>query len=182
MEILEIDKNIILRAKQGELKAFDFIVAFYQKAIYSHLYRLVNNPDDALDLMQDTFVKAYKNYKNIDPDKNFKSWLYKIATNTAYDWFKKQKRSPQTQEIEDATEFETIDANPSYYNIEKINELDLDIALKSLKPNAENILRLYYQQGFTYAEIADILQIPLNTVKTNIARAKAKLLKKFNQT
>ncbi len=182
MDRIEIDQNLIIAAKQGQLKAFDSIVVFYQKAIYGHLYRLVNNSDDALDLVQETFVKVYKNGKNIDLEKNFKSWLYKIATNTAYDWLKKKKRLPLTQEIDEAIEFETINHNSSYYNMEQINNLDLEKALKSLKPAAEDILRLYYQQGFSYVEISEILAIPLNTVKTNISRAKAELLQKFNQS
>jgi RNA polymerase sigma-70 factor (ECF subfamily) len=177
----EIDKELINKVKKGDLKAFDAIVIFYQKAIYSHLYRLVNNPDDALDLVQDTFIKVYKNRKSIDLDKNFKSWLYKIATNTAYDWLRKQKRLPQNQEIDEVIEFETTDANLAYYNMEQANNLDLTAALQSLKSSSENILRLYYQQGFTYLEISEILQMPIGTVKTNIARAKIELAKKFNK-
>jgi RNA polymerase sigma-70 factor (ECF subfamily) len=182
MESPDIDKNIILKAKSGNAKAFDAIVAFYQKAIYGHLYRIVNNRNDALDLTQDTFIKVYKNRKMIDPDKSFKAWMYKIATNTAYDWLRKQKRQPQVRAIDDSTEFETIEDNPSYYNIGEINNLDLIQALQALRPDREDILRLYYQQGFTYVEISEILQMPLNTVKTNIARAKSELLKKFTQT
>ena len=175
----EIDKNIILNVKKGELKAFDYIVSFYQKAIYSHLYRLVNNADDALDLVQDTFIKVYKNRANIDLDKNFKSWLYKIATNTAYDWLKKKR--PKIEELTENTDFETIDSIPSYYNIEQLKILDLVEALKTLKPDSENILRLYYQEGFTYLEISEILNIPINTVKTKISRAKSELITKLNQ-
>jgi len=179
MDNLDIDKNIILAAKQGELKAYDAIVLFYQKAIYSHLYRLVNNGDDALDLTQDTFIKVYKNRSNIDLNKNFKSWLYKIATNTAYDWLKKKR--PKTEELTDEAEFETIDQVPSYYNIEQLKILDLAEGLKSLKPDSENILRLYYQQGFSYQEISEILEIPINTTKTKISRAKAELIRKLNK-
>ena len=177
----KIDKNLIVEVGNGNLKAFDFIVGFYQKAIYSHLYRLVNNSDDALDLVQDTFIKVYKNREKIDLDKNFKSWLYKIATNTAYDWLRKQKRLPQKQEIDETIEFETTGSNLTYYDIEQANSFDLTKAMQALKPSSENILRLYYQQGFTYVEISEILQMPLGTVKTNLARAKAELVKKFNK-
>lgn len=178
MDNLEIDKNIILKVKKGELKAFDSIVSFYQKVIYNHIYRLVNNRDDALDLVQDTFIKVYKNRNNIDLEKNFKAWLYKIATNTAYDWLKKKQL--KTEELTYKTEFETIDQVRSYYNIEQLEILDLTEALRTLKPDSENILRLYYQQGFSYLEISEILNIPINTVKTKISRAKVELLKKLS--
>ena len=180
MEAPVFDENLIVAAKRGSLKAFDAMVSFYQAAIYNHLYRLLGNSDDALDLTQDTFIKVYKNRSKIDTDKNFRAWLYKIATNTAYDWLKKQKRLPKTQEIDEAAEFETNELSLSYYSIEQINNLDLENALKSLKSGHESVIRLYYQQGFSYVEISEILQIPLNTVKTNISRAKAELLKKIN--
>ena len=182
MESLDINQEIVTNFKAGQSQAFDLIVTFYQKPIYSHLYRLVNNKEDALDLTQDTFVKIYKNRKNVDLDKNFKSWLYKIATNIAYDWLKKQKKLPISKDFDDLIEFETIKTNSQYYSIEQLNNLDLEEALKSLKPVQENSLRLYYQQGFTYVEIGEILQLPLNTVKTHIARAKAELLKKINRS
>jgi len=179
MARLEIDRNIIVAVKKGELKAFDFIVTFYQKAIYSHLYRLVNNPDDALDLVQDTFIKIYKNRDSIDLDKNFKAWLYKIATNTAYDWLKKKR--PKTEELTYESEFETIEQAQSYYNIEQLEILDLTEAIKTLKPDSESVLRLYYQQGFSYLEISEILEIPINTIKTKISRAKAELVTKLKK-
>jgi RNA polymerase sigma-70 factor (ECF subfamily) len=179
MASLEIDQNIIVAVKKGELKAFDFIVSFYQKAIYSHLYRLVNNPDDALDLVQDTFIKIYKNRNSIDLDKNFKAWLYKIATNTAYDWLKKKR--PKTEELTYESEFETIEQVQSYYNIEQLEILDLTEAIKTLKPDSESVLRLYYQQGFSYLEISEILEIPINTIKTKISRAKAELVTKLKK-
>jgi len=180
MAIVEIDDNLILSVKKESLKAFDVIVAYYQAAIYNHLYRLLGNSDDALDLTQDSFIKVYKNRAKIDTSKSFKAWLYKIATNTAYDWLKKQKRLPQTQELDVAAEFETNEVDSSYYSIEQINNLDLENALKSLRPEYESVIRLYFQQGFSYVEISEILQTPLNTVKTNISRAKAELFKKLN--
>ncbi|MCX6800267.1 MAG: RNA polymerase sigma factor [Candidatus Falkowbacteria bacterium] len=179
MDSLEIDRNLIISLNKGDLKAFDKIVVFYQKIIYNHLYRFINNADDAADLTQETFIKVYKNKDKIDLNKNFKSWLYMIATNTAYDWLKKKKRQPNFEELDEVVEFETNSPQSSYYNIEQLKIMDLENALKAIKPNAENILRLYYEQGFTYQEIAEILNIPINTVKTNLSRAKKELLKKF---
>lgn len=175
------DKNILASAKQGNLKAFDALINFYQKAIYNHLYRLTNNPDDASDLAQDTFVKLFKTRSRIDSEGNFKSYLYKIATNTAYDWFKKKKARKEDLIIDDENiNFETIEADQSYYKLEELDRLGLEMALEKIKPKSKNLLLLYYQQGFNYEEIAEIMNLPLGTVKIGLYRAKKELLEKIN--
>ncbi len=176
-----LDKNLILLARKGNLKAFDAIINVYQKAIYNHLYRFVGSADDAADLAQDTFVKLYKNRKKIDPEQNFNAWLYKIATNTAYDWLKKKKRHPEDLIIDDADAgFETIEAKQSYYKMPVADSIDLENALIKIKPIYRQLLLLHYQQGFSYEEISEIVSQPLNTVKTGLHRAKKELAKYFN--
>lgn len=110
----KISSDILIAAKKGDLKAFDKLVLFYQNAIYSHLYRLTNNPDDASDLTQTTFIKLYKTKEKIQENENFNSYLYKIATNTAYDFFKKKKAHPEDLIIDDdEINFETFEAEQS---------------------------------------------------------------------
>jgi RNA polymerase sigma-70 factor (ECF subfamily) len=181
MSNLNIDKNLIISAKNGSLTALDAIIVAYQRAIYSHLYRLVNNAEDAADLAQETFIKLYKNRDKIDPEQNFNAWLYKIATNTAYDWIKKKKRHPEDLIIDDGDfNFETIEAEQSYYKMPEIDRVGLEMALAKIKPILKNLLLLYYQQGFSYEEISVITDTPLNTVKVGLHRAKKELFKHFN--
>jgi len=178
---MNIDKNIIIAAKKGRLSAINMIISAYERAIFNHLYRLVDNDDDAADLTQETFIKLFKNRHKIDPTQNFNAWLYKIATHTAYDWLKKKKRHPEDLLIDDdCFNFETIEAKQSYYYMSDINKIDLDMALSKIKPTANNILHLYYQQGFSYEEISQITKLPLNTVKVALFRAKKELFKYFN--
>jgi len=177
----EFDKNLLIEASQGNLKAFDALITFYQKAIYNHMYRLVNSADEASDLTQDTFVKLFKIRDRINSEANFRSYLYKIATNTAFDWFKKKKSRKEDLIIDDENiNFETIEANQSYYKLEELDRVGLDLALSKIKPKYKNLLLLYYKQGFTYEEIAHINNQPLNTIKTGIYRAKKELLENFN--
>jgi len=177
----DIDKAILLDASRGDLKAFDALITFYQKAIFNHLYRLVNNSDDASDLAQDTFVKLFKTRERINVEANFKSYLYKIATNTAYDWLKKKKNHKEDLIIDDDNvNFETIEASRSYYKLEELDRVGLDIALEKIKLKSKNLLLLYYQQGFTYEEIDEITKQPLNTIKTGLYRAKKELLQTFD--
>lgn len=174
------DADILSSAQKGGLSAFDNIVSFYQPAIFSHLYRLLNNADDAADLAQETFLKLYKTRDRINPTDNFKSYLYKIATNTAYDWLKKKRRHPEDLIIDDDdANFETIEAKLSYYQLAPLETLGLNLALDKIKPAYKNILLLYYQQGFSYEEISEIIGQPLNTVKTGFHRAKKELLRQI---
>lgn len=174
------DTNLLIAAQKGNLKAFDALINFYQTPIYNHLYRLTNNKDDAADLAQETFIKLYKTRERINADDNFRSYLYKIATNTAYDWFKKKKRHPEDLIIDAPDDyFETIEAKQSYYEVERLELIGLNMAMDKVKPAYKNILFLYYQQGFTYEEIGEIIGSPLNTVKIGLHRAKKELLKHF---
>lgn len=180
----KISSDILIAAKNGELKAFDQLVLFYQDAIYNHLFRLTNNPDDAADLTQTTFIKLYKTRERIQENENFNSYLYKIATNAAYDFFKSKKIRPEDLIIDDDNiNFETIEADRSYYKAESkenVNRIDLEMALDKIKLADKNILLLYYNEGLSYEEISETLNKPLNTVKTLLRRAKQELLNKFN--
>ncbi len=175
MQISEAElKHIIALAKRGRLDAFEKIISLYEKGIFSYIYSSVAHMQDAEDLTQETFIRLYKNLKVIDTEKNFKAWLYKIGMNVMYDWFRKKKRRQELFLIDDDThQFETIDEKDPYWMVENAQQLEL--ALSRLKPAQKQILLLFYYQGFSYEEIAGILSIPLNTVKTNLRRAKQAL-------
>lgn len=167
--------NILKAAKRGDIDAFEKILFMYEKQIFSYLYRFVNQKEDAEDLVQNTFLKLYKNIKSIDTDKNFNAWVYKIATNTAYDWLRKKRRHPELF-IEDANAIETIEDENAYdmldgaYNTEMIVK-----ALNKIKPIYKSILLLFYKDELSYQEISEALCIPINTVKSHLYRAKKSL-------
>lgn len=159
----------------GDQSAFEQVLSAYEKPIYNHLIRLAGSTDDAADLLQETFIRLYDHRSQIDPDGNLKNWLYKVATNIAYDWFRKKKRENLVSlDGEDLSE--TIEAQLSYTNLEQeIATIDLENALREIRPHYKNILLLYYREGFSYDEIAGILEIPINTIKTHIRRARQEL-------
>ena len=162
--------ELLILAKNGDLEAFEKILYTYEKPIFNYLYRLVRQKQDAEDLTQAAFIKLYKSLKFIDPDKNFKSWLYKIATNTAYDWFRKKKRQAELLVPEAEEYLETNQAEEAYYEVETAFELEQ--ALDQIKPVYKSVLLLYYKEELSYQEIADSLGLPINTVKTYIRRGK----------
>ncbi|MCX6702555.1 MAG: RNA polymerase sigma factor [Candidatus Wolfebacteria bacterium] len=176
---LDDEKEVIAAAKKGDLRAFEQLLFLYEKRIYAHIYGFVNQKYDAEDLTQETFVKLYKNIGNIDTEKSFKGWLYKIATNTVYDWLRRKKSAPMilelNEEIAELEELETIEDNNPYDRAEK--KKLVDDALREVKPAHKKILHLFYREDLGYKEIAKALNIPINTVKTNLRRAKAALKK-----
>ena len=171
----KIDENILVRAKAGDLDAFEYILSFYEKAIYNYCLRILKNSQNAKDAAQETFIKVYTHRKTIDPKKNIKTWIFTIATNTVYDFLRSKKRK---SEISLDEENETISSFKTYYPEEGLVS-DVDKALEQINPEYKKALLLFYQQGFEYKEIADILEMPLNTVKTHIKRGKEQLKDKL---
>lgn len=172
-----IDKRLISAAKNGDLAAFEQLLFTFEKTIFNHIYRILGDRRDAEDLTQETFVKVYKNLKKLDPDGNFRSWLYKIATNTTYDHLRKKKKQPPVLLVgENEWPFETLEPGLTYDNTEKVaDSADLGEALSKLKPIHKTVLLLFYQQDMSYEEIAQMLSLSLNTVKTHLRRAKLAL-------
>ncbi|MDD3486945.1 MAG: RNA polymerase sigma factor [Candidatus Moranbacteria bacterium] len=160
--------------------AFSEIVDDYLKPIYNFTYRLVGDKDTAEDLTQDTFVKAWKNLDRFDRSKSFKTWLFAIAKNTTYDWFKKKK------EISFSC-FSDEEGNNPIENISSGEDLpdeilersglaeEMEKVLQKLPVHYRAILLLRYKEEFSLHEIAEILDEPYNTVKSRHQRGLGKL-------
>ncbi len=170
-----IPVETIERAKKGDMFAFEQIISEFEKPLWNYLVRLSGSKDDAEDLIQDTFVKVYKHIKTIDSTKNIKSWIYTIATNTAYDYLRKRKREALVELDE---EYETNAENTAYYSVsveENMESKDVSAAIDRLDVLYKGPILLYYKDGFSYEEISEMLSIPINTLKTRLSRAKKQL-------
>ena len=168
-----LDKDILIRAGKGDLEAFEHILSFYEKAIYNYCLRILKNPQNAQEVAQDTFIKVYTHRKEIDSTKNIKTWIFTIATNTAYDFLRSKKRKNETSLDE---ELETNSSFKAYYRDKEEGLVsDIEKALDQINPEYKKVLLLFYQQGFQYQEIADTLEMPINTIKTHISRGKEEL-------
>lgn len=174
------EKEILECAKKGDMEAFERFLLIYEKPVYGYILRLVGRKEDAEDLTQETFIKIYRSLAAINPEKKFKAWVYKVATNTVYNWFKYKKIRPEIFIVDDEkNDFETIDPKSLYYNIEA--SYDVEKALAKIKPLYKTVLLLFYWQGMDYKEIAEIMLLPINTVKTYLRRAKIALAEEINQ-
>lgn len=179
--------QIIDRIRSGDEDAFAEIVKIYLSPIYNFVYRLVGDRDLAEDLAQETFVKAWRNLKRFDQKRKFKTWLFTIAKNTAYDWLKKKKEIPFSSFADEEGEnwLESVAADDILPD-EIIERSDLaeemEEIIKKLPVHYRAILLLHYKEDFTLHEIAEILGEPYNTIKSRHQRGLARLKKKLLQT
>lgn len=174
-----IEPSVIRAIKDGSEPAFEQAVFILEKPVYHYLYRLVGNRETAEDLSQETFLRVYRKRKTIDPNGNAVSWVFKIATNLARDWYRVQGRKlGLTFALPDDSEGgnETF-ARPNAYNIvegEFMKE-ELASALAELRPVCRAVVAMHYFEDMPYDDISETLAIPENTVKTHMRRAKADL-------
>lgn len=178
------DEQLISDYLNGNASAFEALVGKYLKPIYNFLYQFTNNIPQTEDLTQETFIKAWKNIRKFDQSKSFKTWLFTVAKNTAFDYLKKKKTIPFSY-------FEDFDGNNSLEEIsEKSISIDkiidqrelienLEFHLKHIPEQYRIILKLRYKEDFSLSEISEILGRPYNTVKVYHQRALAKLKKAF---
>jgi RNA polymerase sigma-70 factor, ECF subfamily len=179
MTDIDINKTV-KEILSGDEEAFAEIVKIYLKPIYNFVHRLVGDRDTADDLTQETFVKAWKNLKRFDQKRNFKTWLFTIAKNTAFDWLKKKKEIPFSTFMDEEGEswLENVpDENILPDEILERSDLaeELDEILQKLPPHYRAILLLHYKEDFSLHEIAEILGEPYNTIKSRHQRGLLKL-------
>jgi RNA polymerase sigma-70 factor, ECF subfamily len=176
------DKQIIEKILSGNEEDFAEIVKIYLKAIYNFLYRLAGDRGVAEDLTQETFVKCWKNLKSFDQKKSFKTWLFTIAKNTAFDYFRKKKEIPFSAFADEEGEnwLENI-ADENFLPDELLERKNIseefEEILSKLLPRYRAILILHYKEDFSLHEIAEILSEPYNTIKSRHQRGLANLRK-----
>jgi RNA polymerase sigma-70 factor (ECF subfamily) len=150
-------------------------------SLYNTAYRMTRNPEDAEDLVQETYLKAYKYRDKFEEGTNLKAWLFKILKNTFINSYrKKQQAPPQSDfaEIEEAFENQVSEdaagqmKNPEDELLEHVLDEDVQRALDSLPADYRMVVLLADLEGFSYREIAEILEIPVGTVMSRLYRAR----------
>ncbi len=181
--MLRSDRELIATYLEGDRQALDVLVARYFRQIYGFAAHWAGNATDAEDITQETFVKAWRNLKKFDQERNFKTWLLAIAKNTALDFIKKKKPLPFSAFENDAgdnTLMETLaDAAPLPHEMLERKEMGgiVKDTLKKLSPKQRLGLALRYTDDLTFRVIAERLAEPLHTVKSRNRRALAALAK-----
>ena len=175
------ENEIIRSVLRGNVNDFEKLVTAYEKNVYNIALRMVGDPDDAADMTQETFIKAYRALSSFRGDSKFSSWLYRIASNVCLDFLRSRSRHPQvslsTVDEDDRATFELPDMrqNPEEQLMKKLGMEAVRRGLDSLPEEQRQILLLREIQGFSYEEIAGALNLESGTVKSRIFRARKRL-------
>ena len=172
------EQALIQRARNGDQDAFAALVDEHQRYVYNLAWRVVKDENEALDLTQETFVRAWTALPNFKGQSQFRTWLYRITTNLCYNRLPNLRRSlndlgddvmediPESDSNNPAHEFESAETRSRLYQ-----------AIDDLDANYKILVTLRYQNELSYEEIATTLNLPLGTVKNGIFRAKDQLRK-----
>jgi RNA polymerase sigma-70 factor (ECF subfamily) len=166
----------IVAPKTFETEAMAFVDPLYNTA-----YRMTRNAADAEDLVQETYLKAFKNYDKFEPGTNLKAWLFRIMKNTFINNYRKRQLAPPQSDfaqIEDSFESQVADdaarkiRNPEDELLEDVLDEDVQRAMDELPEDYRMVVVLADLEGFSYKEVSDILEIPLGTVMSRLYRGR----------
>jgi RNA polymerase sigma-70 factor (ECF subfamily) len=180
------DQEVVLRARSGQETAYRELIRRYERPIFALLFRMVRDRELAEDLAQETFVKALNAIESYRPEFKFSSWIFKIANNAAIDHLRRRELdtlsldgSPhaETPEAMQATALQIGARQETPLDTVEAKELGtaIEAAIGSLRPEYRSCILLRHVEGRAYEEIAEILNLPLGTVKTYIHRARNEL-------
>ena len=178
------DELLIRRAQRGDADAFEQLLLEHQKNVYNLCYRMAGNPDDAMDLSQETFLRAWRCLDQYQFASAFSAWLYRLCSNICIDFLRRRRRQqtvPLTFEDADGEEqtYAVPDVQPlPEEQVElKLTRETLAAAMAQLLPEHRAVLQLRVVNEMSYEQIADVLDIQIGTVKSRLSRARNQLKK-----
>ncbi|KAA3615103.1 MAG: sigma-70 family RNA polymerase sigma factor [Calditrichaeota bacterium] len=183
-ELKKDDVELVRKAKSGDSKAYDKLILLYKDVVYSIVYRMVRNKQEAEDLTQEAFIKAYKSINSFNEEYAFSTWLFKIATNNCIDFFRKRKL--KTYSMDESIKYKDDEIKQEYADPEPDVEFDLvaeerksiiRTAIDQLPEKYRIVIEMRHQKEYSYEQISEDLDLPLGTVKARIFRAREMLNK-----
>ncbi len=170
--------GLVERARKGDRQAFGVLVERYQRRVVGVVLAVVHNPEDAVELAQETFVRAYQNLAKFEERSSFSTWLYRIAVNLAIDWRRREGRHVTLRGEEAESELGRIpsEVGDSFREVaqgetaEKIRQ-----ALDELTAEQRSVILLREVEGLSYDEIAEVMQCPRGTVMSRLFYARSRL-------
>jgi len=167
------DEELVARSRGGDLDSFNQLVLRWERPIYALAYRVIGREEDARDVTQETFLRAFRALSGFKGQAKFSSWLYRITLNLCRDWIRRERRTPIAQVPEGVDLIELAgESTPSETVEDLVSRKQLGLAVAkamALIPDEQRtaiILKEYH--GLTFQEIADLLDCPLSTVKTRL--------------
>lgn len=184
-ELVRVDREKETAAERT--KRFERDALQYMNQLYAAAMRYTRNPEDAQDLVQDTYAKAYTSFHQFEPGTNLKAWLYRVLTTTFINNYRKDQRRPQTSdsELEDwqlaEASSHTSDQGKSTEDVvlENLPDSDIKNALAQIPEEFRMVVYLADVEGFSYKEIAEIVGVPAGTVMSRLHRGRKQLREKL---
>ncbi|WP_054709002.1 RNA polymerase sigma factor SigW [Bacillus sp. JCM 19041] len=181
-----LTKRLIKEIKQGDEQAFAELVDLYKDKVYQVAYRMVGHAQEAQDVAQEAFLRAYTNLDKYDTTRKFSTWLFRIATNVAIDRLRKRKPDFYLQETVKGTENMTYESQLAATDDlpeEQVVQMELQEWIQSeineLPPKYRTAIILKYIEDLSLKEISEIMDMPVATVKTRIHRGREALRKRM---
>ena len=176
----EADRILVERVQAGDKQAFGLLVTKYQRKLARLVSRMVRDPAEVEDIVQDSFIRAYKALSNFRNDSAFYTWLYRIGVNTAKNWLVTHGRRAQLTSTTDGEDAENYDEPELLRNNETPERLlmtkqigeTVNAVVETLPEDLRTALTLREIEGLSYEEIADVMDCPIGTVRSRIFRAR----------
>lgn len=171
------DQTLVADTLAGRTQAFGVLVERYDRAVYHLAYRTLRDQEEARDVVQEAFFKAYRSLRTFKPGARFSTWLFAITYHACCDRLSRRKRYAN-EELPDRAD---PAAGPESEAISNDEAQRLRSAIAALPEKYRTVITLYHLQGRQYDEIAQVLDMPIGTVKTHLFRAKEQLRRTLNQ-
>ena len=176
------DKSLVQACRSGQTEAFGVLVRRYQDRLYPTILRLLGSPEDAQDVLQDSFVRAFEKLDQFHGESSFYTWIYRIAVNLALSEYRRHRhrgRDRWADPVSLSLAAEPVDVSPETdpaIALERVErELIVQTALNELGPEHRAVVVLKDFDGRRYEEIASLLEIPIGTVRSRLHRARSEL-------
>ena len=182
-----IDQKLVEKAQRGDKKAFGMLVEKYQRRLNRLLSRMVRDQSEIEDIVQDSFIKAYRAINNFRGDSAFYTWLYRIGINTAKNHLVKLGKRPKAMNEVDIEEIENFEDAPDLRNHETPESTmmsseivaSVNQTIAALPSELREAISLREMDGLSYEEIADLMNCPIGTVRSRIFRAREVIAEKL---
>ena len=181
------DEELVARSRGGDIESFNELILRWERPIYALAFRVIGRDDDARDVCQEAFLRAFRALPGFKGEAKFSSWLYRITLNLCRDWMRKQRRTPVSQVAEGFDIFEMAADQGGTEPIEELvarRELSgvVERAMSSLPIEQRTTIVLKEYHGMTFQEIADLQGCPLSTVKTRLYQGLAALRRQLERS
>ena len=173
------DRDLVLRVRRGEVDAYGELVRLYQTSVFNACYRLLGDRLEAEDLTQETFIRAYQRLHTFDLERPFGPWIRRVAANLCFNQLQKKSPVPILLDEEFDVPEEKSPANPEAVLEQRERARGVRDALMALPPHYRMVIELRHFQGLDYAEMMAVLQLPMNTVKSHLFRARKMLAERL---